>query len=132
MGYSCPKPGLFERNQGHQQFHDERAAAMLAPIAGVLLPPDPDPGQIGLAGLEMVMPPPGFGGLAPPRHLAIGIGAILLPRGRTGIRLVLLPAMDAPPGLEPLLLRHVRALIGAECRGGAKKTKYESNSGRGG
>lgn len=85
---------------------------MLAPVAGMLPPPDADPGQIGLAGWEVVMPPPGAGGLAPPGLLAFGIGAELLAGGRTGVGLVPLPAMDATPGLESLLLRHFRALLG--------------------
>lgn len=111
MGYFRPKTSFFERNQGHQQFHDERPAPVFAPVAGVLLPPHPDPGQIGLAGREVVMPPPGLGSFAAAGLLAFGVAAEFLTGGGTGIGLVPLAAMDTASQPKPSLCRHVRALL---------------------
>ena len=92
-----PKPGLFERNQGHQQFHDERTPPVFTPVARMLFPPDADTGQIGLIGREMVMPPPITGGFTAAILLAFGITTIFLAGSRPWVGLIPLPTMDATP-----------------------------------
>jgi len=111
LGHFRPKPGLFERNQGHQQFHDERAAPVLAPVAGMMLPPDANPGQVGLAGREVVMPPPGLGSFAAAGLLAFGVGAEFLAGGRTWVGFIPLTAMDTASQPKPFPYWHVRALL---------------------
>jgi hypothetical protein len=78
----------------------------------MLLPPHPDPGQVGLAGREVVMPPPGPGSLPTAGFLAVGVGAEFLAGSRPGVGFIPLTAMDTASQPKPFPYWHVRALLG--------------------